>query len=483
MRATHMTLTNSTGPVRSRLATWSRGAAAALACGLLAAGCSDKQLVTATPINVTPSAAASNPLGALQLQATGIIATDRDAISTYIREVALFGREAYYFQLQDGRWVTGFFRDFADNTSFGVGATWATRYANLRNIKNFNTALAASSAALPQAQVAAARGFSQTMEALQLLYVLNSRHDLGVVIDIPDDPQAVAPFVSRDSAFRYITNTLDAANTSLRAGGATFPFTLPSGFAGFTTPTTFAQFNRALKARVEVYRASLGCGQTCYQAALTALGQSFITTELTAANLQTGPQYQFSTASGDVTNGLWANRTDIYANLSLFTDAGVPQTDTRVTSATTTATSRSQAGSESSNRIFTVYPNNTSPISIISNEELWLIRAEALWFTGDRTGATTILNRVAQVAGGATGNRYTQAGADAAFLDQLLLERRLSLLLEGHRWIDLRRFNRLNTLPAGGAGFTVARQQVIPQAECIYRDRTGNAALKGPGCP
>jgi hypothetical protein len=476
MRASHMNPTISTGTVR-------RLAAAVLAAGALAAGCSDKQLVTANPISVTPQAAATNPLGALQLQASGIIATDRDNISTYIRDVALFGREAFYFQLQDSRWITGYFRDFADNTSFGAGGTWAARYANLRNIKNFNTALAASSGTLSQAQVSAARGFSQTMEALQLLYLVNTRHDLGIVVEIPDDPQAVAPFVSRDSAFRYITNTLDAANTSLRAGGAAFPFTLPSGFANFTTPTAFAQFNRALKARVEVYRGSLGCGQTCYQAALTALGQSFITADLSAANLKTGPQYTFSTAAGDVVNGLWNLRTDLYANLSLLTDAGVPQTDTRVTSATTTAAARQQTGSESSNRIFTVYPTNTSTIPIIDNEELWLIRAEALWFTGDRAGATAALNRVASVAGGASGSRYTTAGGDAAFLDQLLAERRLSLLLEGHRWIDLRRFNRLGTLPAGGTGFTVARQQVIPQAECIFRDRTGNAALKGPGCP
>ncbi|WP_284350502.1 RagB/SusD family nutrient uptake outer membrane protein [Roseisolibacter agri] len=478
-----MTSNLTTGAVRPRASAWARRAGAMLACGVLAA-CSDKQLVTANPISVTPEAAGSNPLGALQLQATGILATDRDNTDDYVRDVAIFGREGYFFQLQDSRWVTGYLRDYNDNASFGTG-NWAGRYSNLRNIANFYTAVDASAATLGTQQAAAARGFAQTMEALQLLYLINTRHDLGIAVQVLPDPQAVAPFVSRDSAFRYITNTLDAGLTNLRAGGSAFPFTLPTaggGFTGFTTPTTFAQFNRALKARVEAYRGSLGCGQACYTAALAALGQSFITPTLSSSNLNTGVFNTFSSAAGDQVNLLWTERTNIYAHMSITTDASVPQNDTRL-SKITTAPSRSQAGSDASTRVFAQYPASSTPIPIIDNEELWLLKAEAQWFTGDRTGALTTLNTVAQVAGGATGSRYAAPANDAAFLDALLVERRLSLLLEGHRWIDVRRFGRLASLPLGGTGFTVARQQVVPQAECIYRDRTGDAALKGPGCP
>ncbi len=482
-----MTSNLTTGAARPRVSTWARRATAMLACGVLAGACSDSQLVTANPVNVTPEAAGSNPLGALQLQATGIISSDRDAATGYIRDVAILGREGYYFQAQDGRWITGYLRDYNDNTSFGVGATstWGARYANLRNIKNFYTSVEAAASALGTQSASAARGFGQTMEALQLLYVLNSRHNLGIVVSVPDDPQAVAPFVSRDSAFRYISATLDAGLASLNAGGSSFPFSLPTaggGYTGFTTPADFAKFNRALKARVEAYRGSLGCGQTCYQAALTALGQSFITSELNAGNLNNGVYNTTSTASGDATNGIWSIRPDLYAHMSITTDASVPQNDARL-SKIVTATSRSQAGSDASTRTFNVYPTSSSPFPVIDNEELWLLRAEAQWFTGDRAGAMTTLNRVAQVAGGATGNRYTTPAADAGFIDALLAERRLSLLLEGHRWIDVRRFGRLGTLPAGGEGFSVATQQVIPQAECVYRDRAGDPALKGPGCP
>jgi hypothetical protein len=456
-----------------------------LACGVLAGACSDSQLITANPVNVTPEAAGSNPIGALQLQATGIISSDRDAATAYIRDVAVFGREAYYFQLQDGRWVTGYLRDYNDNTSFGATGTWTTRYANLRNIKNFYTAVDAAAATLGTQAASAARGFGQTMEALQLLYLINTRHNVGIAVAVPDDPQAVAPIVSRDSAFRYITNTLDAGLASLNAGGSSFPFSLPTaggGYTGFTTPADFAKFNRALKARVEAYRGSLGCGQACYQTALTALNASFITSELNAGNLNNGVYNTTSTAAGDATNGIWGVRSDLYAHMSITTDASVPQNDARL-SKITTAPSRQQAGSDASTRVFNVYPTSSTPFPVIDNEELWLLRAEAQWFTGDRTGAMTTLNRVAQVAGGATGNRYAAPANDAGFIDALLAERRLSLLLEGHRWIDVRRFGRLNTLPAGGEGFSVATQQVIPQAECVYRDRAGDPALKGPGCP
>ena len=42
---------------------------------------------------------------------------------------------------------------------------------------------------------------------------------------------------------------------------------------------------------------------------------------------------------------------------------------------------------------------------------------------------------------------YTGAQTEAALIDELLKQRRYSLYAEGHRWIDVRRYDRLNTLP------------------------------------
>src|SRR4029077_5401553 len=96
--------------------------------------------------------------------------------------------------------------------------------------------------------------------------------------------------------------------TSLNAAGASFAFALNSGFTGFNSPATFLQFNRALAARYNAERASLrdaACGAngtTCYQLVLQNLTDagSFVD----GTNLQKGPQWIYSTASGDATNGL-----------------------------------------------------------------------------------------------------------------------------------------------------------------------------------
>ena len=470
-----------------------RVAALALAAGALAA-CDADRLAAPIEGSVTPEGAAANPTGALRLLANGILVQNRASQGVWIRDAALFGREAFYFQLQDGRWTTGYFRDFEQNTSFGSGGVWAGRLANLRNIAGLRTTITSVEGQIGAAAASAARGFASTEEALNVQNLVNSRFNLGTPVRVDSSVNGVTPFVSRDSAYRFVSAALDAGFTALQAGGASFPFAFPSsGFAGFTTPAGYAQYNRALKARNEVYRASLGCGTACYQAALTALGQSFITSTLTAANLNNGVEYATSTATGDATNALWAIRLDLFANANITTDATVPQTDTRLTSKLQFSTaaapigSRSQTGSDASNIRFNRYATNSTSLPVIDNEELWLIRAEAQWFTGDRAGATATLNTIAQVAGGATGNRYTQAANDADFVTQLLAERRLSLLLEGHRWVDVRRFGRLNTLPTGGTGFTVATQQVVPQGECQARDviirAGGSETLRGPGCP
>src|SRR5256885_17013457 len=88
------------------------------------------------------------------------------------------------------------------------------------------------------------------------LLIIDTRDTLGAPVHVTHDFSAgPAGFVSRDSVYRFIVGLLDSAVTNLAAGGSVFPFAFPAGFSGFTTPTTFVKFNRALKARVEAYRA------------------------------------------------------------------------------------------------------------------------------------------------------------------------------------------------------------------------------------
>ncbi len=121
---------------------------------------------------------------------------------------------------------------------------------------------------------------------------------------------------------------------------------------------------------------------------------------------------------------------------------------------------------------------------IIRNEELILLRAEARFFTANASGALADINYIRGRAGlGARG-----AFADnAAFVTELLLQRRYALMFEGHRWVDVRRFGRITTLPLDVPSHIRAVWQPIPQAECDARAliirrglAAGNASANQP---
>ena len=70
---------------------------------------------------------------------------------------------------------------------------------------------------------------------------------------------------------------------------------------------------------------------------------------------------------------------------------------------------------------------------------------------------------------------------DNDFLDELLYNRRLSLLFEGHRWIDMRRFGRLDQLTLDLPSHIVVQGLPLPQSECLERANVA-PSLRGPGC-
>ncbi|MDQ3995952.1 MAG: hypothetical protein M3303_02925 [Gemmatimonadota bacterium] len=55
-------------------------------------------------------------------------------------------------------------------------------------------------------------------------------------------------------------------------------------------------------------------------------------------------------------------------------------------------------------------------------------------------------------------------------------------MFEGHRWVDMRRFGRLNQLTLDLSTHIVAQQLPVPQAECLARARQTGDAMRGPGC-
>jgi starch-binding outer membrane protein, SusD/RagB family len=470
-------------PLRSNRMT-RRLPALAVAAALLA-GCNADRLNIPNFNEASTDQPVDRPL--LQNLASGVLAEQRGGLLGYISNTGVFGRESFLYTSSEPRNTTLFLGAFPlDNSGFTNGQ-WDPRFRNARNAIALSQT-AGAAAFLSDGEKNAVRGFANTMRALDLFYVIATRDSIGIptAIDVvTNQPQA---FVSRDSAYRFISGILDSAATQLSAAGAAaFPFTLPPGFAGFNTPATFRQFNRGLAARVHVYRGSLDCGATCFTAALTALGESFLNAA-PGADLRRGIYHTFSTAAGDALNTLSVPVTpDQIAHPSIRTDAQLQANGTRdqrfVTKIRSIPTRNAPGGIAvgiPTDVGFTLYSEQITPLPILRNEELILLRAEANVGLNQFATALTDLNYI-RTSAGLLAPIPALASRDAA-IDALLYEKRYSLLWEGHRWIDVRRWGRLLTLPLDIPTHFRARVMPVPQSECLARS-TLAANLRAPGCP
>ncbi|MGH7620423.1 MAG: RagB/SusD family nutrient uptake outer membrane protein [Gemmatimonadaceae bacterium] len=466
---------------------------------LSAVACSEKQIEINNPNSALASGVASDPT-ALQLLATGLFADQRGTRSAMITNSGIFGREMYTLTPNEGRNTTHFLLGIVvngvqklDPSGFANGS-WTGEYNAMRDIYNFENTVNASTA-LSASQKSAALGMAETLDGLMVLELLQTRDTLGVMTEIKANPFDLAPFVTRDSGYKYVMNILDDANTKLGAGGTAFPFTIAPGFgtsvagANFTTPSGFAQFNRAIKARAAANYATAGGGTAAWQAVLTALQTSFLNAGATTrAALDVGA-YDTYAPSPDSPNGLTqATNSTLYAHMSFQSDVqlkanGSP--DDRYTTKIRTglpARSGPVTGdgptSATTTLGFSIWPTTSSPIPIIRNEELILLRAEAKQGTGDKAGAIADLNIVRQNSGGLPASTLTTASSDDAVITGILYEKRYSLMMEGQRWVDMRRYKKLNLLPldvaSGPNKNFVAIVMPIPQSECLVR--AGKAA-------
>jgi len=439
------------------------------------AACSVDRLTIPNYNQPTTDGVSKDPKG-VQLLATGLLAGIRNNMAGTNRDFGVFGREAYNYFSTDGRFISNYLVGIPgpqrlDPAGFASGL-WVGHYQNQRNaVQLIDVSNATGFSATQKSSVS---GFAKTLRALELTYVIVSRDTLGAPVDIPSDPNSPAPFVSRDSVYKFISALIDDGAKDLQAGGTAFPFSMHSGFAGFDTPAGFLQFNRALAARVLAYRGSLGCGAACYNQALTAIGASFASPvggATSQADLNRGVYNVYSTAAGDTPNSNSFQQDNfIFAHASIETDAqsGTSGIDARYTRKVTTNTPvpPPQNLNIPADHHFIIYATPNSPAPIIRNEELMLIRAEANIFTGNFAAAMQDINNVRSVSGGLGPVAFaTQANG----LTALLYERRYSLLFEGQRWNDHRRFGLLNLLPIDQPGQFVAKVMPIPQAECDAR--------------
>lgn len=458
---------------------------ALVATAALVAGCNADRLNVPNFNETNITRPLDRPL--LQNLASGILAEQRAGMLGLVSNVGIFGRESFLYTSSEPRNTTLFLGTFPlDNSGFTNGQ-WDARFRNARNAINL-VRLSDSAAFLSDAEKNAVRGFANTMRALDLFYVIATRDTLGMPTRIDIATNEAQPFVSRDSSYRFISGILDSAAAQLTAAGATaFPFTLPPGFAGFNTPATFRQFNRGIAARVHVYRGSLDCGATCFTAALAALNESFLNAA-PGADLRRGVFHTFSTASGDALNTLSIPVTpDQLAHPSIRTDAQLQAggaRDNRFVTKIRSIALRNAPGGITvgipTDVGFSFYPDQTTPVPILRNEELILLRAEANIGLNQLAAALPDINYIRTTAG-LLQPIASFASRDEA-IDALLYEKRYSLLWEGHRWFDVRRWGRLLTLPLDIPTHFRARVMPVPQSECLARGLLPQN-LRAPGCP
>jgi hypothetical protein len=405
--------------------------------------------------------------------ATGMLVLYRGGTTVEAWQMGSFGREAYNLLQAEARNLLGFYAGPIVPGGFAQDLGWSAAYTNLRQAQAILIAVDKVSGYSAQ-QKDAIKGFVQTVSAMEMLRQIKIRDTVGLVIDIPENPESLGPVAGKDAVMARISDLLDSARTHLNAGGSAFPFTLSAGFTGFNTPATFLQVNRAMKARVDLLRKQ-------WSAVLTDVAASFIdTTSGSLTNLSKGAYNTWSSASGDAPNPVYdPTPTALYVHPSILSGAqkrADGSADLRLTRKTATATSRTLLGVTGTTK-FTNYASLNDPTPIVKNEELILMRAEANFQLGNAAAAIADVNFIRVNSGGLAPLPSNFTGD---LLTEILYNRTYSLLFEqGTRWVDARRYGRLAQLPKLNTG-AIAEQifpyVMFPDAECNQRGQQPSIA-------
>ncbi len=380
--------------------------------------------------------------------ANGILIATRQDLADWALDGAIWGREAFRIDPADPRYVQEMMQGPLDPGSRAFGGDhWLEPYSAIRSANDLLAVIGTASSLTPEQQ-SSTSGFARTLQGFNFIIILSSHTQDQIPIDVGRDASAPpAPFVSNAEAWNHVIALLDQGAAELV--GDAFPFTLPPGFTGFNTPATFLRFNRALRARVAVYRGD-------HAGALTFLSQSFIDP---AAPMDLGVNMDFGTGAGDITNPLAVSSqtSENFGHPTLETQAQLQPggaLDQRFlnklvkrpprSGGTTNTTPNQQFSSDLG---WIRYPNPNSPIPLIRNEELILLRAEANISLGNLVDAVTDLNLVRQTSGGLA--PYSGLVDQPSLINELLYNKRYSLMYEGgHSWIDYRRYGLTANLQA-----------------------------------
>lgn len=415
----------------------------------------------------------------IQNLVTGLEAENRN-YNTVWTLFGAFGRDLYYFGTSDPNFFDQWLQlpgnpapDAEDNhTFFGDGSAYESPYGAVRQADFLITAVN-NTDQLSDAEASGVIGFANTLKAYQLIWPWHHQGTNGIRVELNySDPLNPGDFLSQSDALTRIRAILDEANTSLGNAGSSFVFELTDGFENFDTPATMQEVNRAIAARFAVYAGDWG-------GALTALDDSFLNLNATTvAELKAGPAHVYA-GGDDRTNPFyyvpdaaadrvivgspnWVN--DAEANDDRIDDKLDLRTAPAEVSELPLVSADYQEGRY----------GQTDAVPFIRNEELILIYAEAKINrnTGtDLVDAVDALNTIRNIWGLPD---YSGVVTQAALLDEMLNQRRYSLWGEGHRWVDMRRYDRLDDIDTSLDGGRVATQVARPQGELDWEDYVGS---------
>ncbi len=428
------------------------------AAALAAAGCKDSTAVNpvdAPELESVTSVALTRLL--LQLLATGVLAQDRAGVvgtPTYLTLSAILGRDAIRVDASEPRYVGETLGTNPDPGSFAGGGGFSAFFTAIRAANSVLLALPnAGAGQFTDQEKNVTAGFLKTIKALDYMRLIELRDTVGIPIQT-DDASAVTDVRCKAPVLAFIAALLDSANTDLVAAGPTakLPFVVPTGFTGFgrdySVASNIIRFNRALKGKINVYRAIDRKGPQTARATdaiaeLTAALGGAAPGAVPSSQFAVGPYYRFVIGGSEATPNSLAD-TRLGLN-SMVLDSILPA-DTR-RSKIISRTVLSGQGLLNTTAITcakcTPTPvNQESPLAIIRDEEVVLLRAQAYIEAGNLAAATADINSVRTTYGLPA---YGVLPSKTAAINAVLYEKRYSLLLEGpQRLVDLREYGRLN---------------------------------------
>jgi hypothetical protein len=459
----------------------SRVAGVAL-CAL--AGCMDNPL-THSSDNVVAGSPQS-----LQTLASGALGQTRNAagvpVTTYFSFGAIQARDALRLDPNDNRLTQEFFITTPDPTSFIGSADWRLSYVALRAITDIYSQPAFTG--LSAGDKAITRGFFNTVKGLNYVHIAETHDSVGFAILNPD-PSVLPPILCKPSGLAAVSALLDSAYADLTEAGASeeLPFTA-AGYdlhGDYTTRDGIIRFNRGLKGKVEIMRATgrQSPNAASFASALAALDIALAGAPATpdAAYLAEGPYYLYNSAAPESTPNPIGG--DVKLGLSDNFVNGYQAGDARAANVyTVAATQQAQGFSFTKSYVYTKGDQLSTPMPQLRNAELFLLRAEAKLGLNDLAGATADVNAV-HVGEGHLAPYATFATRDEA-IAALNYEYRYSLIFEGWQHLSfLRRYSLLTHayveqpgMPNGGP--TDPLNQALPIAGNEATARNGAIACQ-----